>query len=319
MARIGYGRVSTRDQNPDSQRDALTEAGCDKIFIDKASGKLASRPELDKALEYARAGDQFVITRLARAARSLKHLLELAETLRDRGIDLVVLKQGIDTSTPTGRLAFHMLGAIDEFQRELIVEGTHEGLEAARSRGRTGGRRPTLTDTQIRMARQMYDSEEYTVQQIADTFNTSRATVYRALTDDGDFALVIWRGADGPAGTDINGRVYGETGGSVQDQLDADRMYFPMAPAKRHRLRAMVYVPNGTVARVRAVEPDLTKWIPHPRPPANGAGPVQHFWEIPVTPPLTDEEIAEQFPTLGLRIGDALPAQRGRLREHRAL
>lgn len=184
MAKIGYGRVSTRDQNPDSQHDALAEAGCDKIFIDKASGKLASRPELDKALDYARAGDTFVITRLARAARSLKHLIELAETLRERGIDLLVLKQGIDTSTPTGRLAFHMLGAIDEFQRELIVEGTHEGLASARARGRTGGRRPTLTATQVRMARQMYDSEEYTVQQIADTFHTSRATVYRALTDE---------------------------------------------------------------------------------------------------------------------------------------
>src|SRR5258708_5339750 len=97
MARIGYGRFSTRDQNPDSQLDALAEAGCDKVFIDKASGKLASLPELDRALEYARAGDTFVITRLARAARSLKHLLELAEALRSRGIELLVLKQGIDT------------------------------------------------------------------------------------------------------------------------------------------------------------------------------------------------------------------------------
>src|SRR5258708_24287451 len=100
MSRIGYGRVSTRDQNPDSQRDALAEAGCDKIFIDKASGKLASRPELDRALDYASAGDTLVITRIARAARSLKHLLELAETLRSRGIELLVLNQGIDTSTP---------------------------------------------------------------------------------------------------------------------------------------------------------------------------------------------------------------------------
>ncbi|MGI5208980.1 recombinase family protein, partial [Spirillospora sp. CA-108201] len=106
--RIGYGRVSTQDQSADSQHDALTEAGCDKIFIDTASGKLASRPQLDAALEYARAGDTLVITRLSRAARSLRHLLALADLLRERGIELEVLKQGIDTNSPTGRLVFHL-------------------------------------------------------------------------------------------------------------------------------------------------------------------------------------------------------------------
>jgi DNA invertase Pin-like site-specific DNA recombinase len=309
MAKIGYGRVSTRDQNPDSQRDALAEAGCEKIFIDKASGKLASRPELDKALEYARAGDTFVITRLARAARSLKHLLELADTLRERGIDLLVLRQGIDTSSSTGRLAFHMLGAIDEFQRELIVEGTYEGLAAARSRGRAGGRRPTLTETQIRMARQMYDSQEYTVQQIADTFHTSRATVYRALTDEGDFALVVYRG-QGTAGIDADGRPYGETGGDESAQLDADRKYWEVAPAKKPHLRAIVFIVDGTVERIRAVDPAGT-WIPDPHRP--------RFWDIPLTEGLNLEQAAEQLPTLDLRLGDAVPHQRGKLREHRAL
>ena len=130
MAKIGYARVSTRSQNDDSQVDELSGYGCDKIFTDKASGKLAARPELDKALDWLRAGDVFVITRLSRAMRSLKHLLALADELRERGVGLVVLKQQIDTTTPTGRLAFHILGAIDEFQRELIVEGTREGLEA---------------------------------------------------------------------------------------------------------------------------------------------------------------------------------------------
>ena len=185
--RIGYGRVSTQDQNPDSQHDALTEAGCDKIFIDRASGKLDRRPALDQALEYARAGDTLVITRLSRAARSLRNLLELAEVLRERGIELEVLKQGIDTTSPTGRLVFHLFGAIDEFQRELIVEGTHEGLTAARARGRVGGRPAAMTDLQIRQARQMYDERgddgkrRYTVQQIAETFGVARATVYRHL------------------------------------------------------------------------------------------------------------------------------------------
>ncbi|MBO4257162.1 recombinase family protein [Streptomyces griseorubiginosus] len=307
MAKIGYGRVSTRDQNPDSQRDALVEAGCDKIFIDKASGKLASRPELDKALDYARAGDTFVVTRLARAARSLKHLIELAETLRERGIDLVVLKQGIDTSTPTGRLAFHMLGAIDEFQRELIVEGTHEGLASARARGRTGGRRPTLTATQVRMARQMYDSEEYTVQDIADSFHTSRATVYRALSDDSDFAYVVYRSGKPKARAD--GTPMGETGQGEQStaQYDADRQFFPLAEHKRPYAKAMVYVVDGTVKRIRAIAPKGA-WVPH------GGD-----WEIPVTAPLTPSEIAEQFPTLGFTLGDELPAQRGKLRQHLAL
>ena len=117
--------------------------GCDKIFTDKASGKLAARPELDRALAYLRAGDVLVITRLSRAMRSLKHLLALADELRERGAGLVVLKQQIDTTTPTGRLVFHVLGAIDEFQRELIIEGTREGLEPARARGRPAAASPS--------------------------------------------------------------------------------------------------------------------------------------------------------------------------------
>ena len=142
LAKIGYARVSTRGQNDDSQVDDLTAYGCDKIFTNKVSGKLAARPELDKALAYLRQGDVFVITRLSRAMRSLKHLLALADELRERGVGLVVLKQQIDTTTPTGRLTFHILGAIDEFQRELIVEGTREGLDAARARGRSPGPGP---------------------------------------------------------------------------------------------------------------------------------------------------------------------------------
>jgi hypothetical protein len=127
MAKIGYARVSTRGQKDDSQVDDLTAYGCDNIFTDTVSGKLAARPELDKALAYLREGDVLVITRLSRAMRSLKHLLALADELRERGVGLAVLKQQIDPTTPTGRLVFHLLGAIDEFQRELIIEGTREG------------------------------------------------------------------------------------------------------------------------------------------------------------------------------------------------
>jgi Resolvase, N terminal domain len=144
--RIGYGRVSTRDQNPSAQRDALAAAGCDEVFVDKASGKLARRPELDKALLSAnRAGDQLVVTKLDRLGRSLEHLISLAKALQGRGVDLQVLDQGIDTSTAVGRMFFQILGAIAEFEHALMSERTMDGLAAARARGRTGGQQPKLT------------------------------------------------------------------------------------------------------------------------------------------------------------------------------
>jgi DNA invertase Pin-like site-specific DNA recombinase len=191
MAKIGYARVSTRSQNDDSQVDDLTAYGCDKIFTDTASGKLAARPELDKALACLREGDVFVITRLSRAMRSLKHLLALADELRGRGAGLVVLKQHIDTTTPAGRLVFHVLGAIDEFQRELIIEGTREGLDAARARGRTGGRKPKLNARQSATVRRMYQAagpdgkRRHTVAEIAEAVGVHRTTVYDYLKKEG--------------------------------------------------------------------------------------------------------------------------------------
>lgn len=186
--RTGYGRVSTRDQRPESQQDALNAAGCDQVFIDRASGKLASRPELDKALIAAsRAGDQLVVTKLDRLGRSLDHLNRLSEDLRSRDVDLLILDQGIDTSTAVGRMFFQILGSIAEFERALISERTIDGLKAARARGRTGGQKPKLGPRQARMARDMYDetSEDgrrrYTVAQIAAEFGVSRPTIYRYL------------------------------------------------------------------------------------------------------------------------------------------
>ena len=188
MAKIGYARVSTRGQNDDSQIDELKAAGCDRIFTDQGvSGKLASRPQLDAALGYLRDGDTFVITRLSRAMRSLRHLLELKDELQQRHIELVVLKQGIDTRTPQGRLVFHIFGAIDEFQRELIVEGTREGLAAARARGRKGGRKPKLTSRQAATVQRMYEAKgadgkrQHTVAEIADAIGVHRTTVYEYL------------------------------------------------------------------------------------------------------------------------------------------
>ena len=166
--------------------DELEAYGVDKLFVDKISGKLASRPQWDACLEYLRPGDTLVITRLSRAMRPLKDMLVVAAELSERGIQLKVLKQDIDTTTPTGRLVFHVLAAIDEFQRELIVENTYEGLAAARARarGRVGGRKPSLSPDQRILARQLYDAKEHTVQQIADMFGVSRHTIYRALEQD---------------------------------------------------------------------------------------------------------------------------------------
>jgi DNA invertase Pin-like site-specific DNA recombinase len=178
---VGYARVSTRDQHPEAQTDALTAAGCVEVFTDHASGTLARRPALDEALRYLRAGDTLVVTKLDRLGRSVRHLKQIADDLQARDIALRALSQGIDTATPGGRLFFHLLAAIAEFEHDLIVERTHDGLAAARARGRKGGPKFKMTETRVRQARAMYDAGEHTVQQIADTFGVSRPTIYRHL------------------------------------------------------------------------------------------------------------------------------------------
>ena len=180
--RIGYARVSTTDQNPEAQHDALNAAGCDKIFTDHGvSGKLARRPQWDACQAYLRPGDVLVVTKLDRLGRSVKHLVDLGLSLRDRGIDLVVTQQGIDTTTPAGKLLFHLLAAIAEFEADLISERTRDGLAAARARGRKGGRPPKVNARQATLIRQMYASREHTIKEIADTFGVSHMTVYRHL------------------------------------------------------------------------------------------------------------------------------------------
>ncbi len=139
---IGYARVSTDDQSLDSQTDALSAAGAERVFADKISGSRRARPELDKMLEQLRDGDVVAVTKYDRLARSLKDLLEIVEAIRERGAGFRSLAEDIDTTTPAGRLVFHVFASIAQFERERISERTREGLESARKRGRIGGRAP---------------------------------------------------------------------------------------------------------------------------------------------------------------------------------
>lgn len=178
---IGYARVSTDDQNAQLQIDALTAAGCVKVYTDKASGSLASRPELDKMIEGLRPGEVVVVWRLDRLGRSLKNLIVLVEDLAEKGVGFRSLSESIDTTTANGKLFFGVMGALAEFERDLIRERTMAGLAAARARGRVGGRPPLMTPEKIAVARQMYASREHTVEAIANTVGVSRKTIYRHL------------------------------------------------------------------------------------------------------------------------------------------
>lgn len=151
------------------------------LALDQASGTLAKRAALDKALDYLREGDALVITKPDRLGRSVRNLKTLADDLQTRQVGLRALSQGIDTTNPEGRLFFHMLAAIAEFEHDLIVERTQDGLAAARARGRKGGPKFKMTPNRARQARAMYDAGQHTVQEIADTFGVSRPTIYRHL------------------------------------------------------------------------------------------------------------------------------------------
>ena len=177
---LGYARVSTVDQNPELQTDAL-EAACYRTFTDHASGALDARPALTAVLDQLRPGDTLVVWRLDRLGRSLRHLIDVADELGRREIGFRSLTEAIDTTTPAGRLFFHILGALAEFERELIRERTLAGLAAARARGRKGGRPPAMTPAKLKVAREMYESQEHTVDEIARTVGVGRSTVYRSL------------------------------------------------------------------------------------------------------------------------------------------
>jgi DNA invertase Pin-like site-specific DNA recombinase len=179
---IGYGRISTADQNASSQEDALKNAGVDQMFVDTFTGAKSSRPELDRMKEQLRLGDTLVVTRLDRLGRSTKDLLNLVSELDDRGVNLQVLEQNINTSTPDGKLFFTMIAAFAEFEREIMRSRTIDGLAAARARGRLGGRKPVMSREKSQTASQMYAAGT-PVKTIAEVLGVSRPTIYRSLQE----------------------------------------------------------------------------------------------------------------------------------------
>ncbi len=178
---VGYARVSTQDQDPEMQVDALRKAGCEKIFVEKASGAKRDRPELMAATGYVRKGDTIVVWKLDRLARSLKQLIETVEGLEEREIGFKSLTETIDTTTPGGRLVFTIFAGLAEFERSIIRERTLAGLEAARSRGRVGGRPRSVTDEDIAVAKALLKDPEITVRKVAERIGCSEATLYRYL------------------------------------------------------------------------------------------------------------------------------------------
>jgi DNA invertase Pin-like site-specific DNA recombinase len=180
---IGYARVSMQDQTPALQMDALRAIGCERIFTEQASGGQRDRPQLRAALDYMRegAGDMLIVWRLDRLARSLGQLIETVEGLETRGIGFRSLTEAIDTTSAGGRLVFHLFGAMAEFERGLIRERTRAGLDAARARGRIGGRPPALTPADLMAARAMLRDPDISVEAVARRLGVAPSTLYRHL------------------------------------------------------------------------------------------------------------------------------------------
>lgn len=177
---IGYARVSIDDQKLDAQLDALEGAGAERIYADKITGSVRTRPQLDLMIDQLRKGDVVIVTKYDRLARSLRDLLDIVEALGQSGAGFRSLAEDIDTTTPAGRLTFHVFASIAQFERERISERTKEGLQAARKRGRIGGRPPALSPAQRDEVRRMRDVEQRPLAEIARLFKVSTKTVRRA-------------------------------------------------------------------------------------------------------------------------------------------
>ena len=179
--KIGYARVSTLEQNLNLQVDALEKAGCEKIVTDEVSGSVAERPGLSQLKDTLRAGDTLVVWRLDRLGRTLRHLIEWVNDLEAKGIGFESLQESINTTTSSGKLVFHLFGALAEFERNLIRERTQAGLAAARARGRQGGRPEKLSKQQQQMALDLYHRKAHTVTDICKMMGISRYTFYEYL------------------------------------------------------------------------------------------------------------------------------------------
>ena len=176
----GYARVSTADQNLDRQRDMLEKYGVDKIFCEKMSGTKKHRPELDKLLSILQEGDVVVIESLSRLGRSVKNLADLLDTFNERKLRLISLKETIDTTSSTGKLLFTILSSLAQFERDVLVERTREGLNAARARGRCGGR-PKTDATTLNKAIALYNTKQYSIKEIGELTGVSKSALYRAI------------------------------------------------------------------------------------------------------------------------------------------
>ncbi|MFG1882556.1 recombinase family protein [Micromonospora sp. NPDC049102] len=181
--RIGYARVSTGGQKLERQLDALKAAGCRRVFAEKQSGRDTDRPELAVCLEFMQPGDTLVVLALDRLSRSLQDLITTVGELRGRGVGFTSLHENLDTTTPGGRLVFHVFAALAEFIRELIVSGTREGLAAARARGRVGGRPTVMNADLIRAARDLLPNPDASVTSIAKLLGVSPGTLYNHIPD----------------------------------------------------------------------------------------------------------------------------------------
>ena len=179
--KIGYARVSTDEQSDNAQIDALEVAGCERIYRERYSGRSKSRPELERMIDTLRDGDVIVVQRLDRLGRSLKDLIELLDGFKAQKVQFISLNENIDTTTAVGELAFHMIGSIAQFERRLISERTKAGLEAARARGRKGGRKEKLSGNDIKKAYAMLLDPDITKAEVARHFNVSRPTLNKAL------------------------------------------------------------------------------------------------------------------------------------------
>jgi DNA invertase Pin-like site-specific DNA recombinase len=183
--KVGYARVSRQDQNLDLQRRELEAADCEKIFEERVSSRKERRPVLQEALDYLRTGDVLVVWRLDRLGRSLKELIELVGDLQERGVEFKSLRESLDTTTPGGKLVFHVFASIAEFERDIIRERTMAGLEAARARGRKGGRKPVMDERKIALASNLMKARVMPVSEVCETVGVSRATLYRYVKPDG--------------------------------------------------------------------------------------------------------------------------------------